>query len=183
VHAERDRLSDDEIVANALIILFGGIETTESMILNALWALLIHPDQFQQVMADRMLLPAAIEESLRWEPAVQTCTRTARTRAVIRGVTINEGDAVQCMLGAANRDPDHFTDPDAFDIHRSNAAEHLSFGYGRHFCLGAELARVEAQIGLDLLFDRLPDLSLKEARTVPPQGHEFRKPPALWVTW
>lgn len=183
VHADSDRLSNDEILANALIILFGGIETTESMILNAIWALLTHPEQFQEVVSDRTLLPGAIEESLRWEPAVQSCTRTATDRTTIRDVEINQGDTVQCMLGAANRDPDHFENPDLFDIHRSNAGEHVSFGHARHFCLGAELARLEAQIGLDMLLDRLPGLELDAERTVPPRGHEFRKPPALWVRW
>ncbi len=98
VHADSDRLSNDEILANALIILFGGIETTESMILNAIWALLTHPEQFHEVVSDRTLLPGAIEESLRWEPAVQSCTRTATDRTTIRDVKINQGDTVSRLV-------------------------------------------------------------------------------------
>jgi cytochrome P450 len=176
-------LSDDEIVRNSLIVLFGGIETTEAMVLNALWALLNDPPSLAAVETDRSLLPGAIEEAMRWEPAVQTCTRHATTRTVLRGSAIAAGDIVQCMLGGANRDPAVFLDPDRFDIRRVNAAEHLSFGAGRHYCLGAALARLEARVALETLMERCPLLALDPDTTAAPYGSEFRKPPALPVIW
>jgi cytochrome P450 len=182
VHAA-DRLTDDEIVSNALIILFGGIETTESMICNTVWALLCHPDQLAAVRRDRALLLPAIEEALRWEPAVQSCTRHATCETVLRGVAIAEGEVVQCLLGAANRDPMHFAEPDRFDIRRPNAGDHVSFGAGRHFCLGAPLARLETEIVLEELLWRFPRLALDPSRPSAPQGYEFRKPPELWVVF
>ena len=174
-------LSQDEVLSNSMVILFGGIETTESAILNAIWALLTHRPQWEEVVRTPALIPAAIEESLRWEAAVQSCTRHAATATALGGVEIAAGDTVQCMLGSANRDPEHFENPDTFDIHRANASDHLTFGFGRHFCLGAALARLEAQIAVRTLCARMPALTLNEARSSPPQGHEFRKPHALWV--
>lgn len=176
------RLSDEELLSNTLIVLFGGIETTEAAMLNALWALLTHDDARSAVARDDQVLDAAIEESLRWEPAVQTCTRYATRAVTVRGVPIGEGDIVQCMIGAANRDPAHFADPDRFDITRSNSGDHLSFGFGRHYCLGAALARLEARLVIRSLLDRWPHVRLHADRDSSPRGHEFRKPPALWVT-
>lgn len=178
-----DRLARAEIISNALLILFGGIETTESMILNALWALLTHRAQLAEALRDPALLSHAIEESLRWDAAVQSCTRHVTRPVTLRGVELEAGETVQCMLGAANRDPDYFADPDRFDIHRQNATDHLSFGFGGHFCLGASLARLEAQVGLQILFNRLPGLAFDSERLCAPRGHEFRKPPELYVTW
>lgn len=179
----RDPLNEEEILSNALIILFGGIETTESMILNTIWALFTHPEQAEDVYRDPDLVPCAIEETLRWEPPVQSCTRYVKRSTVLRGVNLKPGNAVQCMLGAANRDPAYFEDPDRFDLHRANAADHLSFGTGAHFCLGAPLARLETKIGLCALFERLPELSLDPAFPAAPLGYEFRKPPSLKMCW
>jgi cytochrome P450 len=175
-------LSDDEILRNALIILFGGIETTEATILNATWALLTHPDALAQVRAEPALLGPAIEEAMRWEPAVQTCTRHATADTTVRGIAITAGDTVQCMIGGANRDPALFEDPDRFDLRRANADQHVSFGIGRHFCLGAALARLEARTALSALLTRFPGLALAPAAP-PPAGAEFRKPPSLPVVW
>jgi cytochrome P450 len=175
------QLNQEELLANTLIVLFGGIETTEAAILNAIWALLSHPDQRAAALADDRALDAAIEESLRWEPAVQTCTRYAARDVELRGVAVAEGDIVQCMIGAANRDPEHFADPDRFDITRANASDHLSFGFGRHYCLGAALARVEAHSAMRALLNRWPNARLDPERDSAPRGHEFRKPPALWI--
>jgi cytochrome P450 len=179
--AAPDRLSDDEILANALIVLFGGIETTESTILNVVWTLLRHPDALAAVRADRTLLTPAVEEAMRWEPAVQSCTRHLVAPTVLAGVPIAAGETVQCMLGAANRDPSHFPDPDRFDLLRSNAGEHLSFGSGKHFCLGAALARTEVHVVLGVLLDRFPTLRADAERPTSPRGYEFRSPPALWA--
>ncbi|MEK7793321.1 MAG: cytochrome P450 [Candidatus Hydrogenedentota bacterium] len=176
-------LSEDEALGNALIVLFGGIETTESMISNALWALLTHPEQLQQIRNDLTLLDNAVEETLRWEPAVQTCTRHATRSTAIRGVPVAEGDTVQCMIGAVNRDPDHFESPEVFDILRTNARDHFAFGYGKHFCLGAHLARLETRVALKKMMEKWPSMRLDVARSTAPYGYEFRKPNGLWVEW
>ncbi len=176
-----DRLTDDEIFANTLIVLFGGIETTESTILNVIWTLLRHPAALAAVRGDSSLLPGAIDEAMRWEPAVQSCTRHVELPVTVRGVEMKAGDIVQCMLGAANRDPAHFPDPDRYDIMRANAGDHLSFGSGKHFCLGAALARAEVQITFETLLRRFPALRADPERPSAPYGYEFRAPPRLDV--
>ncbi|WP_420615430.1 cytochrome P450 [Candidatus Palauibacter sp.] len=178
-----DPLTAEEIRSNALIILFGGIETTESMIANAVWALLSHPGQLATARSSREALDLAIEETLRWEPAVQSAARHATRDTEIRRVRIAKGEVVHCMLGAANRDPAHFENPDRFDVTRQNAGDHLSFAVGRHFCLGAPLARLETRVVLEALWERCPGLRLDPDRTNAPYGYEFRKPRALWVAW
>ena len=193
-HTERgggDPLSETEMVANLLLVLFGGIETTESMIGNAFWAALSHPDVAGRLAAECSggtsapggLLGGVIEESMRWEPAVQSCMRWATEDVEIRGVRIARGETVHCLLGAANRDPAHFPDPDRFDPERANARDHLAFGAGRHFCLGASLARMEAEQALARVFGGLPGLRLDAERPSRPHGHEFRTPPTVWVRW
>lgn len=175
------RLSDEEILSNALIVLFGGIETTEAAILNACWALLTHDDARQAAQSDDDALARVIEESLRWEPAVQTCTRYAVRDVEVRETRIAADEIVQCMIGGANRDPEYFQDPDTFDIARPNATDHLSFGFGRHYCLGAALARLEARLAIRALLDRWPLVRPDPARPSAPHGHEFRQPPTLFV--
>ena len=182
-----------EMVANLLIVLFGGIETTESMIGNALWAALRHPavagrladecGRADAQAAESDFVAAVIDESMRWEPAVQSCTRFTTGEVELRGVGIPADETVQCLLGAANRDPRHFPDPDRFDPARPNARDHLAFGAGRHFCLGASMARIEAERALRSVFARLPGVRLDAGRAVPPHGHEFRAPPTIWVRW
>jgi cytochrome P450 len=174
-------LSEEEILGNALIILFGGIETTEAMILNAAWAILSQAEVHGLVLARPDRLGDVIEEATRWESAVQSCTRHATEDAVVRGVTIPAGDTVQCLLGAANRDPAVFPDPDRFDPDRPNLAAHLAFGSGRHFCLGAALARLEAHCALAGLLARWPAVRLAAPGHDAPRGSEFRKPPQLQV--
>jgi hypothetical protein len=176
-------LSDGEIIAAARVIIFGGLETTSALISNTLWALLKHPAQFRAVCDDLALLKKAIEESLRWAPPVQSLTRRATRPVTICGVEIGCGDIVQCMVGAGNRDPDRFTDPDSFDIWRANSGDHLSFAIGKHYCLGAALARLEAEIGLLLLIERLPELRFDPDHPSDLRGHEFRSPPTLHVCW
>lgn len=175
-------LDDGEIGANALIVLFGGIETTEGLIANALWALLTHPDILARVRDSDADLERAIEESLRWEPAVQTATRYAAADLDFHGARIARGAVVQCMLGAMNRDPGHVADPDRFDPWRTDPVAHTAFGFGRHYCLGAALARLEARTAVRAALERYPLLALDLARTRPPAGHEFRKVEALQVT-
>lgn len=182
-YAANPQSSVDEVCSNVMIVLFGGIETTESMMLNALWALFEHPEQLARAQRQPRHLRAAIEESLRWEPAVQSCTRWASRSTVLRGVPIEAGDTVQCMIGGANRDPDRFVDPDVFDPLRGNVDQHLAFGAGRHLCLGSAVARLETAIALTTLFEGLPNLERDSERVAPPYGYEFRKPPSLHVRW
>jgi cytochrome P450 len=115
VIASSGELSDEEILSAARVIVFGGLETTAAMLVNTLWALLRHPDQHGAVRANPALLPQAIEEALRWEPPVQSCTRFVTRPVVVQGVALSPGEMVQCMVGAANRDPEHFTDPDILE--------------------------------------------------------------------
>jgi cytochrome P450 len=176
-------LSNEEILAAARVIVFGGVETTAAMLANTLWALLSHPAQYATVRANPALLPQAIEEALRWEPPVQSCTRFVTRPVVVQGVALSPGEMVQCMVGAANRDPEHFADPNVFDLGHVNARDHLSFAIGKHFCLGAALARLEGEIGLRLLLERLPGLRLDTGHKSSPRGHEFRSPPTLHVRW
>jgi cytochrome P450 len=173
------RLSHDEIIANALIILFGGIETTASQIGNTVWTLLT-TDRWRWFLQDRSRGPAVIEESLRWQPAVQSITRHATEAVELHGVSVPAGAVVQSMIGAANRDPRHFSRPDIFDPERLDAHDHLSFGTGRHLCLGAHLARMEIAAVLDVLANLRGD-GLRFADAVAPRlrGYEFRRPPSL----
>lgn len=176
-------LDDDEIGSNALIVLFGGIETTEAAITNALWAMLSHPHLLPEARANADTLDRCIEESLRWEPAVQTCSRYVNDDLMLDGVHIPEGAIVQCMIGGANRDPAHYADPDRYDPFRAETTPHLTFGFGRHFCLGAALARLEARTAISALLSAFPGLALDADHPSYPAGHEFRKPPTLRVRW
>ncbi len=176
-------LSDSEIVTACRVMIFGGLETTAALLLNTTWAVMSQPNALERILEQPVLLGNTIEETLRWEPPVQTLARRATRDTVIRGVTIKAGDKLSCMIGSANRDPERFDAPDEFRLERSNAKNHLSFAIGRHFCLGAALARLEAEIGLRVLFERLPGLRLDPDRFCEPRGHEFRSPPELWVRW
>jgi cytochrome P450 len=176
-------LTDTEILEACRVIIFGGIETTAALLLNTTWALLNRTDDFQRVLEHTELLGNAVEETLRWEPPVQTLTRRATRNTEIHGVKITAGETLNCMIGAANRDPEKFDHPNEFTLERANAKNHLSFAIGRHFCLGAALARLEAQIGLRVLYERLSGLRLDPDRLGQPHGHEFRSPPELWIRW
>jgi cytochrome P450 len=177
-----DALSTEEAVSNAAVLMFGGIETTEGMIGNAILHLLGHPAQLAQVAANPGLVPNAVEESLRLEPAAAVVDRYATRDVRIGGAAILRGDLVSVSLAGAGRDPAVFDDPDAFDIHRPNARLHLTFAHGPHFCLGAHLARLEAQAAVRAVL-RLPGLRLDPDRPSAPRGVVFRKPPSLYVGW
>ena len=180
--AARAGLGTDEVVANAAVLMFGGIETTEGMITNALWHLLTNPSQLALVLADRSLLPNAVEESLRLEPAAAVVDRYATRDVELAGASIKRGDLVTVSLAGAGRDPAVFPDPDVFDVRRSNARRHLAFASGPHICLGMHLARLEAVTALTALLTRLPDLTL-DPGSPPPRGLVFRKPTAVDVSW
>ena len=176
-------LTADEAISNAAVLLFGGIETTEGMIANAMLHLLSSPGELKLVRADRGLIPAAVEESLRLEPAAAVVDRYATSDAELSGARIKAGDQVTVSIAGANRDPATFTDPDRFDVRRPNAGRHLAFAHGPHFCLGAHLARLEARIAVETLLDRLPRLRLDPRSLSAPCGLVFRKPPDLRVCW
>jgi cytochrome P450 len=176
-------LTDDQIVSNAAVLLFGGIETTEGMIANAALALLQRPEQMTAVRADPGLINAAIEESLRLEPAAAVVDRYAAADVELAGARIARGDLVRVSIAAANRDPAVFADPDGFDLARRNATRHLAFAHGPHVCVGVHLARLEARTALASLLRRFPELRLDPARPARVRGLVFRKPPALHVIW
>ena len=135
-------LTETEAISNAAVLMFGGIETTEGMIANAMLHLLSHLEQLELVLADRALIPAAIEESLRLEPAAAVVDRYATTDRQIGSVRIRAGHQVTVSIAGANRDPAVFPHPDTFDVRRPNAGRHLAFAHGPHFCIGAHLARL-----------------------------------------
>jgi cytochrome P450 len=176
-------LTEAEAISNAAVLMFGGIETTEGMIANAAWHLLSHPDELGLVLDDRDLIPAAVEESLRLEPAAAVVDRYATREIEIGGARIRAGDQVTVSIAAANRDPAMFPEPGRFDVRRPNAGRHLAFAQGPHFCLGAHLARLEARIALETLLDLLPRLRLDGRCPGAPRGLVFRKPPDLRVLW
>lgn len=196
-------LSDDEIASNAGVVMFGGIETTEAMILNALWFVL-GGDRVGDASASAASVPEfersrgaqrqrsapfmrpawpgnAVEESLRLEPAAAIVDRYATADTVVGGVAIPAGAHVSVSLAAANRDPAEFAEPDRFDPTRPNLNRQLAFATGPHVCLGMDLARLQTVLALEALFARLPDLRLVED-SPPPAGLVFRKPPSLIVT-
>ena len=171
-----------EIVSNAAVMMFGGIETSEGMTTSLFWHVLSTPDALDAVLADRALVTNAVEESLRLEPAAARVDRYATAEVEIGGATIRRGDLVIVSLTAANRDPAAFPDPDRFDVRRENARSHLAFAQGPHACVGLHLARLETQAALEAALDRWPGMGLDRDAT-PPTGVVFRKPKRLPVSW
>lgn len=160
VRDEEDRLSEDELMSLAFVILFGGYENTVHLIGNATLALLDHPDQLAALRADPGRLGGAVEELARYDgPAPLAIRRFAVEDIAIGGVTIPAGDTVLLSLAAAHRDPHRFADPDRLDIGR-DVTGHLALGHGIHYCLGAPLARMETEIALAALLERFPRLEL-----------------------
>jgi cytochrome P450 len=164
LHVEEsgDRLTDEEVFANANLLLTAGHETTTTLIGNGALALLRHPDQLAWVKRDAKLWPMAIEELLRYDGPVQFIHRLALADRSIGGKTIRQGQFVYLVLAAANRDPAQFDDPERLDVTRANSHHHLAFAQGIHYCLGAPLARLEAQIALCTLTQRFPKLRLED---------------------
>jgi pimeloyl-[acyl-carrier protein] synthase len=159
---ERDAsstLTGEELVSNINILLSTGHETTTHLIGNGLLALLQHPEQMQKLEAQPVLLGAAIEEMLRYDSPVQITYRSALEDTTIHEKVIRKGDLVNTILGSANRDPQRFSDPDRFDITR-NEGRHLGFGVGIHFCIGAPLVRLEAEVVFETILRRFPNISL-----------------------
>jgi cytochrome P450 len=175
------RLTDEQIYPFLLLLLPAGAETTYRSSSNLLFGLLTHTDQLDAVRADRSLLPQAIEEALRWEPPLLNISREAAEDTEIGGVAIPKGAFVAVSLGAANRDPRRYPDPDAFDIFR-DPKQHISFGDGPHMCLGMHLARLETRVLMNAVLDRLPGLRLDPAaEDAHIHGLVFRSPPEMHV--
>ena len=154
-----DRFTDEEVVANSIITMIGGQETTTNLIGNGLLALLKHPDELSRLQRDGSLLISAVEELLRYDCPSQHTARIARVDLEMGGKQIRAGQAVMAVMAAANRDPERFPDPDRLDLARTDN-RHLAFGWASHFCFGAPLARLEGQIAFAVL-TQLPNLHLK----------------------
>lgn len=164
VQAEEEghKLTNEELTANVILLFGAGHETTVNLIGNGLLALHRNPDQLRLLKENPALITNAIEELLRYDSSVQMTGRTTLEDVSVRGIDVTKGETVLCLLGAANRDPAVYPDPDRLDITRSNIRP-MSFGGGIHFCLGAQLARIEGEIAIATLLHRLPSLELDDA--------------------
>ncbi|HTJ28663.1 MAG TPA: cytochrome P450 [Candidatus Limnocylindria bacterium] len=160
-----DRLTDEEVVANCIITLVGGLETTTNLIANGMLSLLRNPDQLARLRADEELMPGAVEELLRYESPSQHTARIAPDDVVLGGKQIRKRSAVIAVMAAGNRDPERFPDPDRLDLTRRDN-RHLAFGWAAHFCFGAPLARLEGHICFETLLRRFPTLRLTEEKLV-----------------
>jgi cytochrome P450 len=181
---ERHPLNDDEIDGFIKLLLIGGASTTYRAFGMLLYLLLTHPDQLEAVRNDRSLVEHAIEETLRLEQPLVHFGRVCARGTTLRGVDIPEGAAVVVNVGAANHDPAEWPDPDTFNIFRTNPDRHLTFGFGKHHCVGVHLARMELDVMLNAVLDRLPNIRLDpRADDVHLTGLGFRmitKLPVLW---
>lgn len=186
------RMSDEEIKAFVSLLLAAGGETTDKAVASLFRNLLQHPDQLEAVLDDRTLIDRAFAETLRYSPPVHMIMRQAAEDVRVSGGTIPAGSTVICLIGAANRDPRQFTDPDTFDLFRddlptatafSAAADHVAFALGRHFCVGALLARTEVEVATNQLLDAMPDLHLTDGRPPAEEGVFTRGPSSLPVTF
>ncbi|GAA5021515.1 cytochrome P450 [Streptomyces siamensis] len=184
------RMSDEDIKAFCSLLLAAGGETTDKAIAGIMANLLLHPEQLAAVREDRSLIPAAFAETLRYTPPVHMIMRQSATEVQLTGGTVPAGATVTCLIGAANRDEQRYRDPDRFDIRRddltttsafSAAADHLAFALGRHFCVGALLAKAEVEVGVNQLLDAMPDVRLADGFDPVEQGVFTRGPKALAV--
>ena len=155
------KLSEVELFGMCVFLLVAGHHTTTGMISNGLLALLRHPDQFQKLKDAPGLISTAVDEFLRYDSPLQFLSRYSTQDFHLGDKLIRQGQKIWAMLGAANRDPEYFTDPDRLNVERKKN-RHLAFGFGIHFCLGASLARMEGDIAFSTLLRRLPDLTLTE---------------------
>ena len=174
VHAEidGDKLDDEEVLMESLLILIGGDETTRHVISGGTYQLLRHPEQRRRLAQDPARIPTAVEEMLRWVTPIQNMARTATRDVALRGQKIEKGDKLLLLYPSANRDASVFRDPFTFDIGR-DPNEHVAFGYGAHFCLGASLARLELRVFFEELLQRMPNLELTTSDPPPMRASNF----------
>jgi cytochrome P450 family 142 subfamily A polypeptide 1 len=175
VHAEIDgeRLDDEALIQESLLILVGGDETTRHVISGGMYQLLKHPDQRRLLAREPRRIPLAVEEMLRWVSPIQNMNRTATRDVELRGQKIRKGDKLLLLYPSANRDAEVFAEPDRFDVGR-HPNDHVAFGgYGAHFCLGAPLARLELRVMFEELLARLPDLELADGPPPPLRPSNF----------
>jgi len=177
-----DSLTEDEAVANLILTMVGGYETTSHLIGSGLLTLLRTPSELDRLRSDPELMSGAVEELLRYESPIQYTARLAPADTELRGVPIGRGQAVMALIGAANRDPEQFPDPDRVDIARRDN-HHLAFGWANHFCLGSVLARAEGTIALSTLLRRLPEARLTGAPIQWRPNPAFRGPASLMVAF
>jgi cytochrome P450 len=180
-----DSILEIEDINNVVFgLLLAGHETTTNMSANAILTLLENRDSWNAIVADPGLIPNACEECLRYRPSVVAWRRLAREDVELSGVSIAAGQRILCFLPSGNRDEDRVADGEIFDISRSDARAHISFGFGRHFCLGAPLARFELVVIIEELARRLPNLRLADGQDLMPvETVQFRGPKELWVEW
>jgi pimeloyl-[acyl-carrier protein] synthase len=177
-----DRLTEEEVVANTIITMVGGQETTTNLIGNGILTLLRHPDQLERLRADPSLTPSAVEELLRYESPSQHTARLAPDDVMLGGKLIRKRQAVIAVMGAANRDPERFPDPDRLDLSRPDN-RHVAFAWASHFCFGAPLARIEGQTAFATVLRRMPDLRLAPGPIVWRDNLGLRGLKALRVTF
>lgn len=182
VEDDGQKLTETELLSLSMLILGAGHETTTNLIANSVLALLRHPQERRRLQDDPSLIGSAVEEFLRYDSPVQLTDRVATVDCEIAGHRVRRGGVVALLLGAANRDPSHFADPDRLDIGRRDN-HHLSFGHGAHFCLGAALARIEAQIAIATLLRRFPDFDGERTPTQWKRSMVLRGPTRLRVWW
>ena len=175
-----DRLSDDEVIANAILTMVGGQETTTTLIGNGMLSLLANPDQWQRLRDDPSLIPSAVEELLRYESPSQHTARMAREDCELGGKVVSKGQVVTAVIGAANRDPERFEEPDRLDLLRTDN-RHLAFGWGGHYCFGAPLARIEGRLAFTALADCMGEMCLAPGPLKWKQNHGLRGLEALLV--
>lgn len=184
------RMSDEDIKAFCSLLLTAGGETTDKAVASMFANLLQHPDQLRAVREDRSLIPRALAETLRYTPPVHMIMRQPAEDVMLSGGKVAAGRTVTCLIGAANRDGERYSDPDSFNIFRTDldsgnaftaAANHLAFSLGRHFCVGALLAKTEVEVGANQLLDAMPDLRLADGFTPAERGVFTRGPATLPV--
>ncbi len=177
-----ERLTREEIQSNLKVMIVGGLQATTDLIALSLWAILSHPDQWEQVKADPKLVDPAVEEAARWHSPVGTSTRQTTRETELAGMKLEQGALIAAVLASANRDERNWTEPERYDVHRREGS-HLAFATGPHLCVGARLGRYQARTAWRAIIDRLPRIALDPARPIEISGWEFRSPHHLWVRW
>lgn len=170
IEADGETLTEDELYAQCVMLLFGGHETTRNLIGNGIYSLLCNPRESARLLDDPDLIRSGVEEMLRFDSPIQYLNRVAKEEVEICGMRIQPGNPVVIMLGAANRDPNRFRDPDTLDLGRLNNP-HLALGGGPHFCIGNQLARLEGQVAILRMITRFPNMRL--ADRLPTRAHNF----------